>query len=124
MWGYIPEDKLMPVCEAAAKKLNVSVEEFMRAVYDNMQSYYDDLDVRQWLEDQGYDYTDDDVGQILDVLRSDWDADRGTWSNIESAYYNCGMNLPYKDDEEELENEAEGPDDDDFIEDDFIDDDQ
>lgn len=99
MYSYIPEDKLNAACQAAADILGISVEEFQRHVFNTKQREYDREDIITWLDEQGYVYTDDDVDQILHTVRDDWDSDRGTWSNIESAYYNNDMHLPYADSE-------------------------
>lgn len=99
MYNYIPEDKLNAACQAAADILGISIEEFQRHVFDKKQREYDREDIITWLDEQGYVYTDDDVDQILHTVREDWDSDRGTWSNIESAYYNNDMHLPYADSE-------------------------
>ncbi len=102
MYGYISHDKLNAACEKAAKELGVTPEEFKRAVYAEKQEDFDRQDVILWLEQQGYKFTDDDVDQILETYRDDYDADRGTWSNIESAYYENDMHLSYIDDEDEI----------------------
>lgn len=98
MYPYIPEEKLNAACQAAADTLGIDIEVFKRAVYEMKQHEYDRSDIINWLDEQCYVYTDDDVDQILSTLRDDWDADRGTWSNIESAYYNNNMHLPCEDD--------------------------
>lgn len=108
MYPYIESEKLNAACKAAADFLGMDVEVFKRAVFEDKQREYDRQDIINWLDEEGYVYTDDDVDQILSTLRDDWDADRGTWSNIESAYYNNNMHLPHEDDEPE-----EGEDDDD-----------
>ena len=100
MYEYIPEEKLNTAIQKAAKLLKVDPAVFERAVFDKKQAEYDRADIEQWLQDNGYKYTDDDIEEIWCNLRDDWDADRGTWSNIESAYYNCGLQLPNADDEE------------------------
>lgn len=107
MTTYIPEEKLNAACQMAADTLGVDVEVFKRAVFENKQEEYDRNDIINWFDDQGYVYTDDDVDQILCTLRDDWDADRGTWSNIESAYYNNNMHLPYADDMPEEDEEVD-----------------
>ena len=107
MYSYIPEDKLNAACQAAADILGISVEEFQRHVFNTKQREYDREDIITWLDEQGYVYTDDDVDQILHTVRDDWDSDRGTWSNIESAYYNNDMHLPYADSEPTEDDEDE-----------------
>lgn len=98
---YIAPEKLAEACRKAAEELNVSVEVFERAVFEEKQEEYDIEDIKNWLDEEGYVYTDSDVGQILQFLRDDWDSDRGTWSNIESAYYSAGLDLSYKEDDED-----------------------
>lgn len=105
MYPYIESEKLNAACKAAADSLGIDVEVFKRAVFEDKQREYDRQDIINWLDEEGYVYTDDDVDQILSTLRDDWDADRGTWSNIESAYYNNNMHLPHEDDEPEEEEE-------------------
>lgn len=99
MYNYIPEDKLNAACQVAADMLGISVDEFQRQVFDKKQMEYDREDIETWLKEQGYVYDDDDVDKILQTVRDDWDSDRGTWSNIESAYYNNNMHLPHADSE-------------------------
>lgn len=91
---YISKEKLNAACQAAADTLGIDSEIFKRAVYEMKQEEYDRSDIINWLDEQCYVYTDEDVDKILSTLRDDWDADRGTWSNIESAYYNNNMHLP------------------------------
>lgn len=107
MYPYISDEKLNAACKAAADSLGIDVEVFKRAVFEDKQREYDRQDIINWLDEEGYVYTDDDVDQILSTLRDDWDADRGTWSNIESAYYNNNMHLPHEDDEPEEEEEED-----------------
>lgn len=107
MYPYISDEKLNAACKAAADSLGIDVEVFKRAVFEDKQREYDRQDIINWLDEEGYVYTDDDVDQILSTLRDDWDSDRGTWSNIESAYYNNNMHLPHEDDEPEEEEEEE-----------------
>lgn len=98
---YINPEQLSAACKLAAESLNIEENVFKRAVFDEMQKQYDREDIITWLDEQGYAYNDDDVEQILSTMRDDWDSDRGTWSNIESAYYNNDMHLPYVDDKSE-----------------------
>ena len=107
MYPYIESERLNAACKAAADSLGIDVEVFKRAVFEDKQREYDRQDIINWLDEEGYVYTDDDVDQILSTLRDDWDADRGTWSNIESAYYNNNMHLPHEDDEPEEEEEED-----------------
>lgn len=107
MYSFIESEKLNAACQAAAESLGVDVEIFKRAVFEEKQQEYDRNDIINWLNEEGYVYTDDDVDQILSTLRDDWDAERGTWSNIESAYYNNNMHLPHEDDEPEEEDGEE-----------------
>lgn len=101
------KEKYESACEQAAKSLGISVPEFKRKVFEDQQDEYDREDVISWLTDQGYKFSEDHVDQILDTLRSKYDADLGTWGNIESAYYYNRMSLPYVDDEDEEESDAE-----------------
>lgn len=101
MYPYISKEQLDAACKLAAESLNIEESVFKRAVFDEMQKQYDREDIITWLDEQGYAYNDDDVEQILSTVRDDWDSDRGTWSNIESAYYNNDMHLPYANDEDD-----------------------
>ena len=107
MYPYIESERLNAACKAAADSLGMDIQVFKRAVFEDKQREYDRQDIINWLDEEGYVYTDDDVDQILSTLRDDWDADRGTWSNIESAYYNNNMHLPHEDDEPEEEEEED-----------------
>ena len=111
MYTHITEEQLNAACKLAAESLNVDVAVFKRAVFDDMQKQYDREDIETWLNEQGYAYNNDDVEQLLSTVREDWDADRGTWSNIESAYYNNDMHLPYADDEDDVNVDDESEDD-------------
>ena len=107
MYPYISDEKLNAACQVAADSLGIDVDVFKRAVFENKQREYDRSDIEEWLNEQGYVYTDDDVDQILHTLRDDWDSSLGTEGNIESAYYNNDMHLPHEDDEPEEEEEED-----------------
>lgn len=107
MYPYISDEKLNAACRAAADSLGIDIEVFKRAVYEQKQREYDRSDIINWLDEQGYVYTDDDVDQLLSTLRDDWDSSLGTEGNIESAYYNNDMHLPHEDDEPEEQEEEE-----------------
>lgn len=107
MYPYISDEKLNAACQAAADSLGIDVDVFKRAVYEHKQREYDRADIINWLDEEGYVYTDDDVDQLLSTLRDDWDSSLGTEGNIESAYYNNDMHLPHEDDEPEEEEEEE-----------------
>lgn len=103
----IKSNSFEDACRLAAEYLGISIQEFKRKVFEDQQDVYDREDVISWLTEQGYKFSEDHVNQILDTLRSKYDADLGTWGNIESAYYYNRMNLPYADDEDEEESDAE-----------------
>lgn len=99
MVTYVPEEKLNNACKIAAETLGIDTEVFKRLVFEHKQKEYDRMDVKQWLKDQNYIYTEDDVDQIMETLRSDWDANQSTWGNIETAYHENHMHLSNEDDE-------------------------
>lgn len=113
MYPYIKNEDLNAACAVAAGMLGVSVEEFKHAVFNEKQKEYDRADIISWLNEEGYAYNEDDVQQILETLRSDYNSDMSLWSNIEAAYYNNNMHLPYADDESEEDGNAE-PEDSDY----------
>ena len=107
------EEKVVAACEKASQRLGVSPEYFMRLVYDIMQERYDQEDVENWLDEEGYAWTKEDVDKILTELRDDYDCEIGTWRNIERAYWQSNLDLTYQgaeddeDDEEDDEDEDE-----------------
>lgn len=94
MTYYIEPEKLNKALEELANSLDTTVPILKRAIYEDMQAEYDEADVRQWFEDQGYVYDDKDVFTILDTLREDYDSNMSCWENIEAAYNNHNMHLP------------------------------
>ena len=84
------------VCEVAAAKLDMSLEMFYRTIFCMMEEQYDEEDVRLWLDDRGYEYTDEDVGRILRYYKSKYDCDLGIWGNINRAYTCAGLDLKTK----------------------------
>jgi hypothetical protein len=85
------------VCQNAANQLNMSLEVFYRTIFCMMEEKYDEEDVRSWLDDHDYVYTDEDVSRILRYYKPKYDCDLGIWDNIYRAYDYAGLNLSIKD---------------------------
>lgn len=85
------------VCEVAAAKLDMSLETFYLTIFGMIEEKYDEEDVRSWLDDRGYEYTDEDVSRILSYYKPKYNCDLGIWDNIDRAYVYAGLDLKTKD---------------------------
>ena len=78
-------EKVLNACEKSAKELGISVETFMRSVYDELEERYDREDIMDFLDDLDIAYNDDDIDAIRKIYRDKYDCSIGTWDNISMA---------------------------------------
>lgn len=72
--------------EELAEEFGIPVERARFEIWASLQREYDKEDIRNWLTDEGIDFNDETVEEVLNYLYDEQDANLGIWDNIKKAY--------------------------------------